>query len=234
MRFVVRSFAAFVLGFLGLSGCADDATSTSSGGGGSSSSGPACTLPFAGDEGQEPVLEAFFLDINDADQPIADGSVLDLIEPPQGGRVAFVGARVFNMSPCGAQLTAEIKDPVSGAVRFETRSVALEPDADGYLTIKAGQIAAYSNVPLCFNTWSDQSLFDGDFVLEVRVESEGRVAKANFNITMQCTDKSLADNTATPEPGAVLNNCLCTCKADYVLGEPCDSSMGGSGAGGGQ
>ena len=76
MRFVVRSFAAFVLGFLGFVACADDATSSSSGGGGSSSTGPACTLPFAGDEGQEPVLEAFFLDINDADQPIADGSVL--------------------------------------------------------------------------------------------------------------------------------------------------------------
>lgn len=156
--------------------------------------------------------------VDDLNHPVTDGVVLDIIEPPQGGRVSFVGARVKNIDPCGVNLVGELKDPVSGQVRFEARNVLLKPDADGFANIREGQTADYANIPLCFNTWAKQDIYGNEFELTVRVESD-RVVEASFTVSLQCTDRTFVGDVAE---GVVLDACLCTCAEGYVLGDSCD------------
>ncbi len=158
--------------------------------------------------------------VDDLNHPVLEGTVLDIIEPPQGGRVAFVAARVKNIDPCGVNLVGEVKDPISGQVKFEARNVLLKPDADGFATIREGQTADYANIGVCPNGWAAQNVFGNEFELTVRVESD-RVAEASFKVALQCTDRTLVGDVA---PGVVLEACLCTCDEDYILGDPCDGT----------
>jgi hypothetical protein len=224
------SLSLVALCFFGMTACPDD-TSSTSGVGGAGAGPPICTDPIFGDPNAEPEIEAFFLDIDDNDVFIADGSVLDVVEPPQGGRVTFVGARVKNMSPCGLFLTAEVKDPVSGAVRFDGRNPKVKDDGEGFLTIESGEIGNYSNVPLCPNNWSEGDVFAGEWDLTVTMRGGDREAKKTYKISMQCTDKTLADNGLNPPPGVVLDACLCACSEGYELGDTCEGG-GGAGTGG--
>lgn len=157
--------------------------------------------------------------VDDLNHPVSEGTVLDIIEPPQGGRVAFVAARVKNIDPCGVNLVGELKDPVTGQVRFEARNVLLEPDADGFATIREGQTADYANIGVCPAGWTEEDVYGGPLELTVRLESD-RVVEASFTVSLQCTDRTLVGDDVAP--GVVLAACLCTCDADYVLGDPCE------------
>ena len=55
---------------------------------------------------------------NDYDAvPLADGGPLAILQPPQGGRVVFVGVRATNVDGCGLQLTGALRDETSRQVR---------------------------------------------------------------------------------------------------------------------
>jgi hypothetical protein len=228
MRAPTPSPLALLLVVAATTGCPDE-TSTS-GGGGDGAGPPSCTDPIFGDPTADPEIEAFFLDVNEADVFITDGATLDVVEPPQGGRVTFVGARVKNMSPCGMFITAEIKDPISGAVRFDGRNPKMVDDGQGFLTIQSGEIGNYSNIPLCPNNWAESDVFSGEWDLTVTMRAGDREAKKTYKVGLQCTDKTLADNGLNPPPGVVLDACLCSCSEGYILGDTCE---GGGGAGGG-
>lgn len=164
------------------------------------------------------MIEAFYWGAEDADHQLADGSVLDIIEPPQGGRVVFVGARVRNVDGCAALLTATLRDPNDNQVRFDTRSVNLEDEGDGFGRVHAGDLSVYANIPVCPNLWSGQSLYEGDYRLELKLtDRAGREATTSYTVQAQCTGKS----QASPGDPTVLQYCECLCKAGYVLGEDC-------------
>jgi len=221
--------AAVLIGALSLSaaGCPDDADDATGGGG----AGPdPCTIGFLGDPSQPPAIEIFYFGADEGSHPIEEGAVLDLIEPPQGGRVVFVGARATNVDGCGALLTGTFRDTVSNQIRFDTRSVNLSPEGDGWGSVLVGDLAQYANIPACHNTWTDRSLYGEDFKLEVRLrDREERLASADFTITAQCTDKSQREG---PAPN-VLQECLCICEGGYVLGDVCEEGGGGAGGNGG-
>jgi hypothetical protein len=214
--FFAAACAAAVSATLG-GGCPDDD--------GTGGEGPLpCDAGFLGDESADPVLEAFFWGEDDADHAVTEGAVLDLIEPPQGGKVAFIGVRARNVFACRALLSGTLRDPTNNQVRFDTRTVNLDPEADGQGRVAVGDLSLYANVPICQNSWSDQTVYDGDYSLEVKLTDEqGRVAEATYPVRLRCTEKSQARESG-PE---VLEECLCICREDYMLGDTCEGGAGG-------
>lgn len=204
--------------------------SGSQGGGGAGGNPPApCQFDFIGDESLEPEIELFAFGADGVDHPLTDGATLDLIEPPQGGRVIFVGARAKNIDGCGPLLTGALRDPQNQQVRFDTRTVNLTADSDGWGSVELGNLSVYANIPACSNKWSEQNIFGGSFALEVSLaDKDGREAKKTVNVTAACTEVSQAETPAD----VTLAGCYCTCKAGYVTGETCEGGGGVGGAGG--
>lgn len=182
-----------------------------------------CGLPFLGDPAKPMEIEIRALTATGADVAMKNGSDLALVFPPQGGRVSFVGIRAMNVDPCGVRLLGAVRDPRSQQVRIDGRTVNLQRAADGYGVTGLGNtdvtsdvaIAAYSNVPLCPNQWSDESIFDHEYELEVVVTDKGgRRGGAKITVTPRCSEPER-------EP-----QCKCFCKKGYVLGEPCGEDAG--------
>jgi hypothetical protein len=64
---------------------------------------PSCTLAFLGDQSKDPSIELIYFGADQMDHPLVDGGEIDLIFPPQGGRVLFVGVRATNVDPCAGE-----------------------------------------------------------------------------------------------------------------------------------
>ena len=204
-----------------LAACPDDdgdATTAASTSSASSSSAPSCTLPFLGDETKDPEIELFYNGADLMDHPLADGGSIDIIEPPQGGRVLFVGVRVTNVDPCGVTLTGALRDPGTMQVRFDTRNLNLIDDGTGHGRSVTGDIASYANVPVCHNTWTDLDIYDTTFTLEVTLKDKRQ----------RQTMKTISVVPSCAEPDKAVQ-CECICAGDYTLGDAC----GGGGPGGG-
>ena len=219
-----RSLAVLVL-LATTTACPDDPPD---GTGGSGGEGPSpCNVGFLGDDTLAPELEVFFYGADELDHPVSDQTVLDMIEPPQGGRVIYVGARAKNVDGCGVLLTGTLRDPTTNQIRFDTRTANLLDEGDGWGSVQPGVLAAYSNIPACQNSWSEQTLYEDPYRLEVKLQDAGgRVAEASFDVRAQCTELS----QARPSGPDVFDECTCICRAGYELGDTCE---GGGGQGGG-
>lgn len=203
--------------------CSDDDGTSSSTTTSTTTGVPSCTLPFIGDETKDPEMELFFFGADQMDQALVDGGEIDIIEPPQGGRVLFVGVRATNVDPCGVTLTGALRDPATTLVRFDTRNFNLKDDGMGYGRSAAGDIASYANIPVCHNTWLETDIDGSTFSLEVTLkDSRGRETMETISVVPTCA-----------EPGDKQVQCECICKGGYVLGEACGSGGGGVGGGGG-
>jgi hypothetical protein len=99
------------------------------------------------------------------------GAPMDLVFPPQGGFVLFVGGRVHNLSDGNVEMDARMLDPATQAVIAENkRVVTLQRDpADASTWLP--DLRSYQNVPnvtMCPST-STTDLFDVPLTLEVTV-----------------------------------------------------------------
>jgi hypothetical protein len=193
--------------------------------------GAACATGYLGDRAAEVQIELRALRADGRDVALADGDDLDVIFPPQGGRVAFVGVRATNLDGCAVQVIGALRDPTSKQVRVDGRTVNLRADDDGWGVTGRGvstqledaaEIADYSNVPLCPNQWATQDVFDAPFELEVRVsDKQGKTAAKAITVTPRCA-----------EPGAKETACRCLCRHGYKLGETCGEDAGAGATGG--
>lgn len=179
----------------------------------------ACAAGYLGDSTQPIQMELRTLLADGGDVPIHDGDDLDVLFPPQGGRVAFVGVRATNLDGCGLQITGALRDPTTQQIRLDGRTVNLVREPDGWGTtgegtddiVNSGVIGNYSNIPLCPNEWASTDLYDQPFDLEVVVtDHEKKTLTQTIHVTPRCV-----------EPGAKLAECKCICKKDYVLGASC-------------
>lgn len=150
--------------------------------------------------------------------PLADGDDVNMLFPPQGGRVIFVGFRARGFKGCPLQLTGAIRDPHTKQVRIDARTVTLHDAGDGFGTpggIAAGgtaDISAYANIPVCPNQWASADLFDQPFVLEANVQDcDGKTASKTIHVTPRCVDSQ----------GSPATDCRCICAHGYVLGQQC-------------
>ncbi len=177
---------------------------------------PACKLPFLGEAGKPVQLEVTVADGSGVSKPLKDGDRVPLIDPPQGGRVIFIGARATNIDACAVKLSGAIRDPLSKQVRFDNRTINLVPTGDGWGASGEGVISNFSNIPLCPNQWSDQDAFEKEYELTISVaDKSGHTATRTLKVTPFCA-----------EP-AKLDACLCICKKGYVLGEKCTPADAG-------
>ncbi|NUQ73991.1 MAG: hypothetical protein HUU21_10580 [Polyangiaceae bacterium] len=211
MRVFAHCSAALLGAFMifGALGCGP-VEETAADAGPDSSSG--CSLGFLGDPALDPEIELISLGAEGVSAPIADGSSVALIFPPQGGRVIFAGVRATNVSACGVTLGGSLRDPQNGKICFDERTVNLQPLGDGWGASVDSNISTFSNIPVCPNQWSMSDAFGSEFDLTVKLrDKEGRTAEKTVRVVPAC---------AEPENEA---QCLCICKQGYVLGEMCAS-----------
>lgn len=170
-----------------------------------------CKLGYLGEEGQELQMDVIALDARATSHPVKDGDTIDIIMPPQGGRVLFLGVRATNLSACGVQLSGTLRDPESGRVMSETRTINLAPTGDGWGQSEDIDISTFANVGVCPNNWAARDIFDQDYEIVVQVKDrEGRMAKQARKVRPVCGEKDIEAE------------CRCICKHGYVLGEACE------------
>lgn len=141
---------------------------------------------------------------------LASGGPIDLVFPPQGGFVLFVGGRVRDLDDGNVQMRARMIDPGSQAIVAEnTRVVALKRDAaDANSWIP--DLRSYQNVPnvtMCPST-STTDLVDVELTLEVTVTelSSGRVGVSTLPSVPSCRQSD-------PKQLAL---CKCECAANWT------------------
>ncbi|WP_437966565.1 hypothetical protein WMF04_44345 [Sorangium sp. So ce260] len=170
-----------------------------------------CKHGYLGEEGAPIQIEVIALDSSDAARPVSDGDGVDIIMPPQGGRVIFLGVRATNLSACGVQLSGSLRDTESGRVMSESRTVTLKPTGDGWGASVDADISTFANVGVCPNNWSDRDIFDHDYEIVVQVKDrEGRTAQQITKVRPACNEPEFEVE------------CRCICKHGYILGEACE------------
>ncbi|QRK12910.1 hypothetical protein JQX13_24480 [Archangium violaceum] len=173
-----------------------------------------CGIPYLGDPNGAPdfTITALGPDwMTSPSIPLTQGSIVSLVEPPQGGRVSFIGVRdVINMDPCGVTLMGVVENPITGKLMFDSRTVNLERSPDGKGSSTDEDYSTFSNVPLCPNNWSSMDLYDQNYELAVILQdSRGKGLQKTLTIRPACN-----------VPGEE-RQCLCMCKQGYKLGQPC-------------
>lgn len=173
-----------------------------------------CQIPFLGDPTMAPEIELVSLEPGwSMLAPIVVGGSISLLQPPNAGRVIFVGARVRNMNPCAIRLVGQLEDPVSGRIRLDSRLVNFEPTNDGWGGSVPMEVSTLSNLAVCPNQWAMQDIFDKEYELTVTVtDRDGRNVTQSARVVPTCD-----------EPGKEAS-CTCLCKQGYKLGEQCSSS----------
>jgi hypothetical protein len=176
---------------------------------------------FAGDRQQPPEIQLVYRTGGGVMKAIADMAEIPLIQPPQGGKVLFIGVRARNLDGCPLTLSTALLDADTGAVvSFEVRPVLLEPDPDaaGWLRPRnRDQMGNYANLPACPRAHLSQSVPGGRFRLAVTAEDPGeRKAQATLSIVPVCGEPDL------------LEQCQCQCSRDYKLGSVCGAPPDGA------
>jgi hypothetical protein len=187
-----------------------------SGGGGLPDHG---AIEYLGVEGGTPDFDLLILQADDTIVPLVDGATVPMLLPPQGGRVIFVGVRATNVDGHELQLTGALRDLTTQQVRVDSRTVNLVDTHDGYGVSAApgasvsSAIANLANVSVCPNQWSSTNLYGNAYGLEVTIlDREGRTVTKKIQVTPECG-----------EPNS-LEECLCICKAGYMLGQQCSDA----------
>jgi hypothetical protein len=131
---------------------------------------------------------------------VHDGDTVTVEPPPQGGFVVFAGARVNNLDPCGATISAQFVNPQTGAQigDLDKRPVDFAPDGSGLLVpTQLDSFSRVSNVPACgFGT---PHVFGQPVALQVTVTDRGmRTGTTSAKVSLACPDNCAAQ-------------CMCIC-----------------------
>jgi hypothetical protein len=165
-------------------------------------------VPDAGALDVQPAMYAITMTLT----PVNEGDTIDLVEPPQGGEVLFVGAQVRGLAETTVELTGRLLDLTSGAtIAANARTVAMVASPSDP-TISIPDLRIYtnvSNITVC--PMQSPVAFDGlTATLEVEVQelSSQRTGSGRRTVTLACRQ---SDPTAKAL-------CSCQCAANYVIG----------------
>lgn len=167
---------------------------------------------FVGDAALEPVIELVYRTASGEMETVGANARVPLIQPPQGGKVMFIGVRAQNLDGCPLLMSSALREPGSDVVvALERRPVLLDPMGDGWLGPKQPrELSNYSNLPACPRANLDRRIDGEPYSLYVSVEdSAGRRAETTVTIEPTCGE---------PER---LAQCRCECSTDYTLGGEC-------------
>ena len=175
---------------------------------------PSCTDGFVGSFDAAPEIELIVRDVDGSSRIAADMDSIDLIVPPQGGKVMLVAPRVRNMDTCSLRVTATLRDECTNRILgLEARPLRFEPASDGWaVPVNPQLVSNWSNVPACPTAAAVRDVEGEPYLLTLTVEDgEGRTASVSRRIVPTCSE---------PEN---FERCLCECDANYRLGEVCDA-----------
>jgi hypothetical protein len=144
--------------------------------------------------------------------PLTDGGPLDLLRPPQGGFVVFVGAVVRNLGDTTVTLHASLRDPSGMPIAEDSRTISMQASADDPLAFVPDlrSFTNVANVAVCPSS-STTDRFDMPFQIEVDVTevSTHRTGMVVVNVVPTCRQTDPMD----------LALCKCECAANYSLGK---------------
>lgn len=166
---------------------------------------PRCPL---GDPTQPAQLEIIHLDAAYQARTTTADDLVPLIQPPQGGWIAMLGARATNIDGCRVDLTTSFSDTVGGpVVKVDRRPTTLVADESGR---GVTTVTGIGNLPFCPQLTAERDLHGEPYVITVALEDGyGQAAQQSMTIVPVCPD---------PDP---TGRCLCECSKDYVVGGAC-------------
>lgn len=184
---------------------------------------PSCMDGFVGDPGVAPEVEMIVRDADGSSRAASDMDPVDLILPPQGGKVMLVAPRVRNMDTCTLTVTASLRDDCTNRILgIEARPLRFELGADGWaVPVNPHLVSNWANVAACPSAAAERDIEGEPYTLELTVEDgQGRVATVSRRVVPTCAE---AEH---------LERCLCECDGNYRLGETCAPDDDGGGSGG--
>jgi hypothetical protein len=173
---------------------------------------PSCTDGIVGDLDAPPEVEILVRDADGNARLAEDMEPIDLILPPQGGKVLLVAPRVRNMDACSMRVTATLRDECTNRILgLEARPLRFAPTDDGWaVPVNPQLVSNWSNVPACPSAAAVRDIEGEPYLLTITVEdSDGRTASASRRVVPTCAE---AEH---------LERCLCECDGSYRLGEIC-------------
>ncbi len=140
----------------------------------------------------------------------AIAGTLDLVRPPQGGFVSFVGWSAQAISEETVLLKGRILDPSGAKIAEDARTVALVRDGDSWVPDLRSYLNV-SNITLCPFAGPDDRQ-EKMFKLEIELyePSSRRSGMGTRDITLTCTH--ISDATMRKQ-------CACECAGNFVLGK---------------
>ncbi len=180
---------------------------------------PDATPCRVGDVSADPTVELIYRTADGTMAPLADGAVLPLMSPPQGGKIVLVSMRVRDAELCGATIQAALRDPCTNRILgIERRPVAWRFADDGFAEpAQPQELSDFVNLPLCPNAGAADDLDGHIYQLEMRFYEtpDAQPIERLLDVTLSCDDELDPDG------------CKCECDADYELGGACPSDPDG-------
>ena len=175
-----------------------------------------CTTPFQGDPSQPIQLEIIYVDQSANTVALSECSDVEIVKPPQGGRVVFAGVRATNIDPCYAKLIGVLRAPdgsISGSGP-DNRTVTLVPIAgrpgwvqsDPSGDLQNAGYAGFANLPLCPN-YDPNDVQDRIARIEMTIKDRGdRTAVKSVTVVPRCRATDPTDEA----------QCYCLCSGNYT------------------
>jgi hypothetical protein len=171
---------------------------------------------FVGDASRPVELKVVHRDENAMIVETAPGARVPLIQPPQGGKVLFIGARARNLDGCPAHVRASLYDPSTNAVAFqEARDVILKATSDGWLEPDLpNEVDNYANIAVCPPPNPARNVDGERYRLELEIsDDKARTQATTLDIIPYCGE------------AAIVDRCHCECGPHPTS---CTPSDGGS------
>jgi hypothetical protein len=168
--------------------------------------------PFDG--GPVLVLPGQFTGENEALRMLSDGDPVDLVQPPQGGHVIFIGAKVQNLAPeiDTVDLSVRFRRLGSGSIIQEERRTIVMRPVDGEPGWKQPDLRSRSQFgqPALCPDYDHEDIVGTELTLEVEVTP--------IYVLSPVTSGGVRRVVATCDRALDEALCLCECTANYVLG----------------
>jgi hypothetical protein len=141
---------------------------------------------------------------------IADGDSIDLVRPPQGGYVVFVGARVRGETERSVEIAATLTD--AAAMETDRRTVTMQPSPTDP-TIYQPDLRSFvgvANITMCPST-ATVDRDDVPMTLTVRVteSTSRRFGETTRRVTPSCRQTDAHERSI----------CQCMCQTGFSIGK---------------
>ncbi len=145
---------------------------------------------------------------------VGDGDTVQLVRPPQGGHVIFVGARIQNLDTDTIELTGRVRDAKTNSIiQQDIRTVVTEPvpGQPGWRQCDHRSFSQVANIALCPD-YDPTDIAGQDYVLEIEVTelyAQDSTGSTTLHVVPACAQSDPAEKAL----------CDCECAGDYTLGK---------------